>query len=42
MAAWRHKISLLMLKKYFTSEHSERVKYFFNSRREILYLRAAM
>ena len=29
-------------KKYFTSERSERVKYFFNSRREISYLRAAM
>ena len=28
MAAWRHEISLLELKKYFTSEHSERVKYF--------------
>ena len=28
MAAWRYEISLLMLKKYFTSEHSERVKYF--------------
>ena len=28
MAAWRYKISLLVLKKYFTSERSERVKYF--------------
>ena len=28
MAAWRYKISHLVLKKYFTSEHSERVKYF--------------
>ena len=28
--------------KYFTSERSERVKYFFNSRREISYLQAAM
>ena len=28
MAAWRYQISLLVLKKYFTSERSERVKYF--------------
>ena len=28
MAAWRYEISLLMLKKYFMSECSERVKYF--------------
>ena len=42
MAAWRFEISLLVLKKYFTSERSERVKYFFNTRREISYLRAAM
>ena len=28
MVAWRYKISLLMLKKIFTSERSERVKYF--------------
>ena len=28
MAAWRFEISLLVLKKYFTSERSERVKYF--------------
>ena len=28
MAAWRYEISLLVVKKYFTSEHSERVKYF--------------
>ena len=28
MAAWRYKISLLVLKKYFTTERSERVKYF--------------
>ena len=27
MAAWRYEISLLVLKKYFTSERSERVKY---------------
>ena len=28
MAAWRYEISHLVLKKYFTSERSERVKYF--------------
>ena len=28
MAAWRYETSLLVLKKYFTSEHSEQVKYF--------------
>ena len=28
MAAWRYEISLLVLKKYFTSERSEQVKYF--------------
>ena len=28
MVAWRCEISLLGLKKYFTSERSERVKYF--------------
>ena len=28
MAAWTYEISLLVLKKYFTSERSERVKYF--------------
>ena len=28
MVAWRYEISLLMLKKIFTSERSERVKYF--------------
>ena len=28
MAAWRYEFSLLVLKKYFTSERSERVKYF--------------
>ena len=28
MAAWRYEISLLVMKKYFTSERSERVKYF--------------
>ena len=28
MAAWKYEISLLVLKKYFTSEHSKQVKYF--------------
>ena len=28
MAAWRYEISFRVLKKYFTSERSERVKYF--------------
>ena len=28
MAAWKYKISLLVLKKYFPSEHSKQVKYF--------------
>ena len=28
MIAWRYEISLLVLKKYFTSERSKRVKYF--------------
>ena len=28
MATWRYKISLFVLKKYFTSQRSERVKYF--------------
>ena len=32
----------LSVEKYFTSEHSEGVKYFFNTQREISYLRAAM
>ena len=32
MAAWRYEISLLVLKKSFTSERSERVKYFFSTR----------
>ena len=42
MAAWRYKISLLVLKKYFTRSLRSLVKYFFNTRREISYLRAAM
>ena len=28
MATWKYEISLLVLKKYFTSEHSKQVKYF--------------
>ena len=28
MTAWRYEISVLVLKKHFTSERSERVKYF--------------
>ena len=34
MAAWRYKISLLVLKKYFTSERSEWATYF-SSRLEV-------
>ena len=33
MATWRYEISLLVLKKYFTSDRSERVKYFQHSKR---------
>ena len=43
MAAWRNKISLLMLKKYFTHSLRSLVEIiFFNTRRQISYLRAAM
>ena len=42
MAARGYQISVRMLKKSFTSERSERVKYFFKTRKEISYLRAAM
>ena len=42
MAARGYQISVRMLKKFFTSERSERVKYFFKTRKEISYLRAAM
>ena len=41
MGARRYEISL-RVEKYFTSERSEWVKYFFNTRREISYLQAAM
>ena len=41
---WVRRLRRLLFEcwKYFTSERSERVKYFFNSRREISYLQAAM
>ena len=39
MAAWRYEISLLVLKKYFTSERSERVKYFQHEKRNFVSLR---
>ena len=42
MAAWRNEISLLVLKKCFTRSLRSLVKYFFNTRKEISYLRAAM
>ena len=42
MATWRYEISLLMLKKYFTRSRALTCEIFFNTRREILYLRAAM
>ena len=33
---------ILGILRYFTTERSERVKYFFNTRREISYLQATM
>ena len=42
MAARRYKISLGVLKKYFTRSLRSLVKYFFNTRREISYLQAVM
>ena len=42
MAARGYQISVRMLKNFFTSGRSERVKYFFKTRKEISYLRAAM
>ena len=50
MAAWRYEISLLVLKKYFTSERSKRVEFaaltreiFFHCREvEISYLQVAL
>ena len=42
MAARRYEISSLRVEKYFTSERNEQVKYFFNMKREISDLQAAM
>ena len=42
MAAWRYEISLLVLKKIFHSFAVLTLEIFFNTRREILYLRAPM
>ena len=42
MAARRYEISLRVLKNISRGERSERVKYFFNPRKEISYLQAAM
>ena len=36
MAAWGYEISLLLLEKYFTSEPSERVKYFVSPRGHVI------
>ena len=42
MAAWRYEISLLALKKIFHSFAALTHEIFFNTRRDILYLRATM
>ena len=42
MVAWRYEISLLVLKKIFHSFAALTREIFFNTRREISYLRAAM
>ena len=42
MIAWRYEISLLVLKKIFPSLAALTHEIFFNTRREISYLRAAM
>ena len=42
MATRRYEISLREVKNISRVRRSERVKYFFNTRREILYLQAAM
>ena len=42
MAARRYESFSSSVEKYFTSERSKRVKYFFNTRREISYLRVTM
>ena len=42
MVTWRYEISLLMLKKLFHLFAALTREIFFNTQREILYLRAAM
>ena len=42
MVVWRYEISLLVLKKIFHSFAALIREIFFNTRREILYLRVAM
>ena len=43
MAAWRYEISLLVLKKYYFQSYAALTReIFFNTRREILYLHAAV
>ena len=42
MVAWRYQISLLVLKKIFHSFAVLTNEIFFNTQREILYLRVAM
>ena len=42
MVAWRYEISLLVLKKMFHSFAALSREIFFNTRREISYLRAAV
>ena len=42
MVAWRYEISLLVLKKIYHSFTALTREIFFNTRREISYLRAAM
>ena len=42
MVAWRYEISLLVLKKMFHSFAELSREIFFNTRREISYLRAAV
>ena len=39
---WLHRDTKFLFEWYFMSGYSERVKYFFNTRREISYLQAAM
>ena len=42
MVAWRYEISLLVLKKIFQTFAALTLEIFFNTRREISYLRTAM